>query len=128
MPLGANCVSCASEITFSLLASIKGCSLMPATYARSPARVLMQVKEYLKRHSLSPAELPRRRPSLAATRHRSPACAAWLRLSASRLCPTARLSTRLPAAAGTWARERRLPCGFRWHRASPRSEEHTSEL
>jgi hypothetical protein len=45
MPLGANCVSFASEITFSLLASINGCSLMPATYALSRARALMQIKE-----------------------------------------------------------------------------------
>ena len=45
MPFGANCVSCASEMIFSLPASISGCSLMPATYARSPARALMQIKE-----------------------------------------------------------------------------------
>jgi len=44
MPFGANCVSWASEMTFSLPASINGCSLMPATYATSPARALMQIK------------------------------------------------------------------------------------
>src|ERR1039458_2784831 len=52
-------------------------------------------------YALSPAAPLRHHPSLAARRHRSPACAAWLRLSASRLCPTARLSRRLPAAART---------------------------
>ena len=59
--------------------------------------------------SFSLAALPRHHPSLAATHHRSRACATLRRADASRLCPTAQLSMRLPAAAGTPVRARRLP-------------------